>query len=185
MSLPYRISHRIVAAVAAGCAGLAIASAAGAVDLRDWGRTFPASQRFVVLSQFNNQAVLDKETQLVWERTPDPTPRTWLYADHDRCGITPIGGRLGWRLPTSFELMTLVDPSVSSSVKLPAGHPFIGIQPNVYYWTGTRSPLPGLEDTSFAAAKIAPVTQVARAKTVLYPDSGVWCVRGQGSPAGY
>lgn len=36
------------------CSGFAIANTATAVDLRDWGRKFPTSERFVVLSQFNN-----------------------------------------------------------------------------------------------------------------------------------
>jgi hypothetical protein len=51
MSFPYQTRHRFAAAVATACAGLALASAADAVDLRDWGRKFPASERFVVLGR--------------------------------------------------------------------------------------------------------------------------------------
>jgi hypothetical protein len=40
-----------------------------AIDTRDWGRKFASSDnRFVVLDAFNNEAVLDEETQLVWQR---------------------------------------------------------------------------------------------------------------------
>ena len=183
MSSAIRIKSRVAAAVAIGCAGLALAGTAGAVDLRDWGRKFPADQRFVVLSQFNNEAVLDKETQLVWELTPDPTFRSWLYADYNRCSITSIGGRLGWRLPTRFEFMSLMDPSVSGTVKLPAGHPFVGVQPNNYFWTSSESPLPGLVDV-VVAANVGTVVQEARSKNTV-SDARAWCIRGQGSPTGY
>ena len=33
--------------------------------MANWDQKLPASQRFVVLAAFNNQAVLDKETGLV------------------------------------------------------------------------------------------------------------------------
>ena len=33
-----------------------------------WDQTLPAATRFIVLSNFGGQAVLDRETGLVWER---------------------------------------------------------------------------------------------------------------------
>src|SRR5215831_11984712 len=64
-------------------------------------------QRFVVLSNFNNEAVLDRETGLVWERTPDvSTLYNWGNAPHGCIG-KPIGGRVGWRLPTVSEMGSL------------------------------------------------------------------------------
>ena len=70
MPKPCPTHHRIAATVAAAYAGLALTSTAGAVDMREWGRKYNiASERFVVLTSFNNEAVLDKETQLVWHRS--------------------------------------------------------------------------------------------------------------------
>ena len=40
--------------------------------------------RFVVLSNWNNEAVLDRETGIVWEQSPDGTQRTWHDA-RKRC----------------------------------------------------------------------------------------------------
>lgn len=134
MSMPNSVRRRVAAGLAAGCAGLALASAANAVDLRDWGRKFPASQRFVVLSQFNNEAVLDKETQLVWQAVAGPHV-SWGLAYLD-CLRATTGGRIGWRLPTYPEIASVVvspgSPQGMSSV-------FSGV-PAGMYWTATENP---------------------------------------------
>jgi hypothetical protein len=115
-----------------------------------WDQTLPASTRFVVLSNMRGEAVLDRETGLVWERSPlspctnplfcvtlDSGQRSWRQA-HDRCRRLTTGHRGGWRLPGVQELASLVDfdPANTSQPKLPFGHPFIGVQPAAY-WSAT------------------------------------------------
>ena len=97
-----------------------------------WSQKLDASERFVLV--MNNQAVLDKETGLVWERSPVTTTMTW-YAACGHCYTRKIDGRMGWRLPTLEELASLVD-TTQDDPALPLGHPFSGVQ-SVYYWSST------------------------------------------------
>lgn len=97
-----------------------------------WHQKLPASARFQLV--LGETAVLDKETGLVWEKSPDATLRTWTDAITYAYGKT-VGGRLGWRLPTVEELASLVDPT-QTSPSLPNGHPFINVQ-SYNYWSAT------------------------------------------------
>src|SRR5512145_3053761 len=96
-----------------------------------------AQQRFKVLSEFNNEAILDRETGLVWERRPSTQPVQWPNA-RLFCAQKAVGGRGGWRLPSFAELASLIDPSVTSTAqpRLPAGHPFLDVQASSY-WSAT------------------------------------------------
>lgn len=101
------------------------------------GKTLPAAQRFVILPAFHNEAVLDKETGLVWERSPQTTSARWIAARR-ACIEKNVGGQKGWRLPSLEELTSLVDPSVAPpGPTLPPGHPFLTVQSTVY-WSATR-----------------------------------------------
>jgi uncharacterized protein DUF1566 len=86
--------------------------------------------RFVVLSNFDSQAVLDRETGLVWQKSPDGLQRTWRNA-HRYCNTSFVARRMGWRLPTLQELQSLLDATT-----LPAGHPFGSVQLSDY-WSAT------------------------------------------------
>src|SRR2546422_2260616 len=59
---------------------------------QNWDKVLPAAERFVVLEAFNNAAVRDNETGLVWERSPDATSNTWSAA-RSICATKIVGGR--------------------------------------------------------------------------------------------
>jgi len=100
-------------------------------------RALTASQRFVILSALNNDGVLDKETGLVWEKSPQTASVRWSVARRT-CVEKNIGGQKGWRLPSLSELQNLVDPSIPPpGPTLPPGHPFLAVQSAVY-WSETR-----------------------------------------------
>lgn len=92
--------------------------------------------RFVVLSNMSSDAVLDRESGLVWQKAPGGTA-DWEGAGL-ACAGTTTGGKLGWRLPTIDELGTVGDTTQG----LPAGHPFEGIVLGpTFYWSSTKSTL--------------------------------------------
>ena len=104
-------------------------------QIRD--NTLPTVQRFVILPAFANDAVLDKKTGLVWEKSPQTTSARWSVARRT-CAEKSVGGQKDWRLPSLEELASLVDYSVGPpSLALPPGHPFLSVQSAVY-WSSTR-----------------------------------------------
>lgn len=139
--------------------------------LRAWSRKIEdATARFVVLESFGAEAVLDLETQLVWQRTPDATRRAWVTA-MSACLNSQIGGRGGWRMPQMEEVTTLVDRT-QGSPPLPVGHPFNLANLSGDVWSATTVP-----DTDTAW------TQDVRNDGFLggFPKDAalnVWCVRG-------
>jgi hypothetical protein len=140
-----------------------------------------ASLRFKVLPEFGNQAVLDKETGLVWERTPE-TPAPWGQA-RINCAALTLGNRQGWRLPSIHELGTLIDPSRAgipqAGLALPQGHPFTNVNPT-FHWTMTIDALhPG-------GVWILDVSTGGVGSLVdLFNGLPFWCVRGGSSEHQY
>ena len=94
--------------------------------------------RFIVLSNMSSAAVLDRETGLVWEKSPSTSTFTWWGAQ-SHCNHLTVGNRKGWRLPTLQELASLVDGDpANTGPRLPPGHPFTNVQSS-YYWSATTS----------------------------------------------
>jgi hypothetical protein len=125
--------------------------------------------RFVVLSNFNSEAVLDRETGLVWERSPDAHLFLWSSAVF-HCSMTKTGNRMGWRLPTVAELTSLIDPATSVP---PAGHPFVNVQ-QFEYWSGTSNMRNFDFGYAFELYGLNRLLNKERANAQAY----VWCVRG-------
>jgi hypothetical protein len=176
-----RRGHRSIDSLGTGLAAIAallcaatVAAPVHAVDLRSWDKKYDvASERFVVLAAFSGQAVLDKETQLVWERAPDTTLRNWRDANRNCSLLKTVGNRKGWRLPFIYELNTLVNPSPPiGEPRLPVGHPFENISGP--FWTASM-------DGDGSGGYTVYFTG-----TSMYSNAGLtltfraWCVRGAG-----
>ena len=102
-----------------------------------WSLILPPEQRYVVV--MNGEAVLDKETGLVWERAPFVALQDWDSA-FGFCLSRRTGDRGGWRLPSIAELLSLA----AELSRLPASSPFdfdcsdnrcIGF--DQFYWSAT------------------------------------------------
>ena len=140
-----------------------------------WDRSID-NARFQVLQEFNNEAVLDRETGLVWERQPSNQAVAWPNARLS-CAQKSVGGRGGWRLPAFYELASLIDPAVNAGVALPPGNPFLQVQATDYW-----------SDTQFVGGpNVLIVNFAAVAGTIKVTDASLaaarhaWAVRG-GSP---
>jgi hypothetical protein len=155
---------------------------AEALDLRSWDQRIDrANKRFVVLEAFDGEAVLDKETQLVWQREAVGTifffrDDAAMSGNEASCLLASTGGRHGWRLPSIHELNTLVVDGV-----LPAGHPFLNVQTGFtdFYWSATvRQSNPAVTlGIGFDGSGPHIVTLMGG------DQARVWCVRGPGGDA--
>jgi hypothetical protein len=139
---------------------------------QNWDKVISGAGRFTVLSTFGGAAVRDNETGLVWERSPQATPATWNTA-RPSCAEKVASNRKGWRLPSFPELASLVDPSVSPpGPTLPAGHPFLNVQSDFFYWSATTN----AENPTLAWVVVfgnGDVGSINKTNNIQ-----VWCVRG-------
>ena len=90
----------------------------------------------------DGEAVLDKETGLVWERSPENIENGWLswYGGQWSCSSVFRARRAGWRLPTISELLSLQDYCSSQwfDQMLPCGHPFNNVSSAFrQFWSAT------------------------------------------------
>ena len=146
-----------------------LAEAAGPTGWNQTLKCDTSCPRFTILKNWDYMAVLDKETGLVWEQSPDSTTRTWSNA-HTYCNDLAVSNRKGWRLPTFQELSSLVDTS-QTNPSIPIANPF-GIVENNYYWSATGSTDAGNEAW---ALNFSDSTSAEDTKSTSYY---VWCVRG-------
>lgn len=148
-----------------------------------WDQTLPSATRFIILSNFDGNAVLDRNTGLVWEKSPEFGMSSWNGAK-DACIKRRTGGQMGWRLPAVAELASLV--SDKNVPLLPEGHPFIGFNHSdsinllFGFWTATAHVDP--EAVWTVTFKMAGAVFLAAKDT---GTSGIWCVRGGSNPNPY
>ncbi len=129
--------------------------------------------------------VLDKNTGLVWEQSPDTTRHVWsdkttVPVDARRhCLRRGTGGQMGWRLPSIHELTSLVVPgNPAGGPDLPAGHPFSNVQSNNYWSAATNVEFP----TSAWVVFFGNGFVSTFSKSI---NTFVWCVRGGGPLSEY
>jgi hypothetical protein len=133
--------------------------------------------RFLILTNWNSEAVLDKETGLVWERSPATTVHTWSDARVQCTGRT-TGNRKGWRLPSVHELASLIHPAQATPT-FPPGHPFLNLQSGVY-WSATAN-----ADDPSLAWNVFFNNGVVNGINNKASSSHAWCVRGGMNAAAY
>jgi len=146
-----------------------------------WDQTLPPNTRFIVLSNMNSAAVLDRETGLVWQKTPDQSHTLRLSEAQQTC-FEFESVRYGWRVPTTSELLSLFVPGTCTTnagvtVKcrsLPDGHPFDLPNGSVSAWSTTQV---GGSPGSYFGLFTAPrgiLTGIFDANT---GQASAWCVR--------
>lgn len=157
-------------------------SSGGLSAVPPWDQVLPAAERFVLV--LGGEAVLDKETGLVWEQDVPSLGEVegsarWSGARR-KCASRSVGSRKGWRLPSVHELASLVDPNAgrpATALVMPNG-PFQGIEAS-NYWSATTS----LDNPDFAwLVSFSGIHVGEGLKTAI---SGVWCVRGGGILSAY
>ncbi len=190
-----RLSRMALAVAAVLLAARPVSAQTAAVGpyyaVPSWDQTIACSTltncpRFVVLSNMASAAVLDRETGLVWERTPRDGDFSYDTAALF-CAQSGVGGRFGWRLPSMPELQSLLVPrsAAPGDLFLPDGHPFIGVTADSF-WSHTRRP-----------SDFLLVSPVGNTKPGMTTGPGVisasptdsrnrmWCVRGGGPIPAY
>jgi hypothetical protein len=139
-----------------------------------WSQKLPCDSttncpRFEIV--MDGEAVLDKETGLVWEKSPWNYQGNW-WAAQWQCRASHTGRRWGWRLPTVDELVSLarLDSYYDCNSYLPCGHPFTNL--DHCYWSTTNWPFDTNEAYFFCPGN-------GPGKTTKTVDVlANWCVRG-------
>lgn len=138
----------------------------------NWDKELPKASRFTILEDFNNEAVRDNETGLVWERSPTaPSFIVWSEA-FSICAQREVAARKGWHVPMVEQLTSLFTRSGGG---LPIGHPFHIIPPTENFWSATTLVF-GAPNSNAAWTVELNGHRSAVPKTL--SGASVWCVRG-------
>ena len=168
----------------AGIIGLAIGSLASTAFAQttangpyyatpSWDQALPASTRFIVLANLNSEAVLDRETGIVWTGRARGRSSSVALAAND-CVTAFVGGRAGWRLPSIQELMSLVGPITTAAL---LENDLVTQQAGFVVWSSTVSG--AFFNLPYAIQKDN-FTGAWKADTSGSTSNAFWCVR---SPA--
>lgn len=120
-------------------------------------------------------AFLDKETGLVWEKTPKADTLAWDVAIFE-CFNEQIGGRFGWRVPAAEELATLLAREANGFVRPPFDHPFVNV--NGIFWSSSHGATVSGSAyvVQFTGGNLTnPITFTNMTST---SEARRWCVRG-------
>ena len=152
-----------------------------------WSRSLSASDtadacnssRFKCVMDGN--AVLDSETGLVWERTPDDTTTRFAWsAAKSRCLAKTTGNRKGWRLPSIHELWSLAEIAAGDATpQIPAGHPFLSNLTGTH-WSSSTNPA----NDEARAVDLQATGGMFENDAVKTTERITWCVRGGTTNAG-
>jgi hypothetical protein len=136
--------------------------------MQNWDKNLPSPTRFNVLASFNNQAVRDDNTGLVWEKTPSSTLVGWESAGFD-CLNKNVGGTRGWRLPSIVELASLINPTLPPPY-VPTSIFTVQIGP---YWSETTA-FRGVTTRAY----YVDLQNALASDNYKTEQSFAWCVRG-------
>ncbi len=148
----------------------------------------PPKPRFEMLAEYGDMAVRDNRTGLIWEKSPN-TGTVNFYIAWDNCARKNLNGQMGWRIPTTADLTSLVDGAGDGTglLLLPQGHPFQGLFTTGVrgYWSGTQGRTtvgtfaqPYVVYFSVSANGGMIGNTVGRVPHNSETFAGVWCVSG-------
>ena len=158
-------THTTIFRIAVLLAMSGFASTAFAQDA--WDHT--NAPRFQLLAPFGNQAVLDRETGLVWERGPGAVAAVNWSNAHERCNRLVVSNRMGWRVPTIQELTSIL--SIGFPNNMEPNNPFVLPPNNQLIWSSTASAINA--NNAWATSLLGPLVSNVP-KTSLARS---WCVR--------
>lgn len=126
----------------------------------------------------NDEAVLDMETGLVWQRSPENLIVDVWANQFVGCFLRSTGNRGGWRMPTAEEFLSLVDHSPGTNQALPASHPFTDILEMACYFSATTKVSDPTQVHGFGCAGANGSSGCGLCAMTVVQRDRIWCVRG-------